>query len=952
MSVFNILHRDLRNIIRELGYVEPTPVQDKAIPPIIEGKNVLITAPTGTGKTEAAFFPVISRLLDLRDRGKLQQSIYVLYVTPMRALNRDIYVRLCEICRRLGLRMGIRHGDTPESERRRQVEAPPHILVTTPETLQILLVASRMRARLRTVRFVIVDEVHELVTDKRGTQLAVGLERLSRLSGGFQRIGLSATVGNVDIAASFISGTDRKCVIVYVSGHKDLKIRVRRPIPDERDVELGQELKIHPDVAARLRAIDEETRNRRTVLLFTNTRDTAELLGSRLSKIVDYPIGVYHGSLSREERERLEEKLRKGEIKLVISTSSLELGIDIGSIDLVIQYMSPRQVTRLVQRVGRSRHRLGEVSEGVVITSDLDDSLESLVISRKAIEGELEKELEYHELALDVLAHQITGLALEAAIEGKDITIEEIYDIVRRAHPYRELSYRDLERVLRFLEERGLVRIEGDLVRPRRGSYMYYIENSSTIPDEARYAAVDVATRRKVGELDAEFVTTIETGTHIVLGGKVWKVANVDNSNRVVYLEPVPDVHGAIPAWLGEEIPVPYEVAREVVDLRSRLVRNVNNIGEIVQSYVKDGRLSVDDGFIRYIKEQCSKIYEHDIPLPDSENIVVECTEKIAVVHVGLGSKGNEALGLYLTRYIGKNYLLNVAYRSDPYRVILMFSRPFNPDLIVNALREDISTVYNVLIEAIKSSRLFKYRIVHVARRFGVVPREKVTEVNPVKLAEALKDTVVEEETIREILTDKVDLRRLLDLIKDVRDGKVRITAVKRNELSPLAVSEEALYSRLEFTTSSLPKALIVELVRKRLEERELTLLCLRCGWVFKGKLKYVPDNVECPKCGMRVITVLKHRDEDPEKVLKILEKSRLRIPLSKDEEKLLRELKERALLVLQYGKKALYALAGHGIGASTAIKKILSKAKNDDELFTLIIEAEKEYVRTRRFWG
>jgi len=432
----------------------------------------------------------------------------------------------------------------------------------------------------------------------------------------------------------------------------------------------------------------------------------------------------------------------------------------------------------------------------------------------------------------------------------------------------------------------------------------------------------------------------------------VWKIANIDSTNRTVYLEPVPDVHGAIPAWLGEEIPVPFEVAREVVDLRAQLVKAGGNVETILREYVGDGRLGYDDDFVKYISEQCAKISEYDIPLPDSSNIVIECTEKVAVIHVGLGSKGNEALGLYLTRYLTRNYLTNVAYRSDPYRVILTFSRPFNPDLIVTALREDSSVVYNTLIDAIRSSRLFRYRLVHVARRFGVVPREKVTEVNPMKLAEALRDTVVEEETIREILVDKVDHRRLLELVEKIRNGILKVTVVRRGELSPLAVSEEALYSRLEFTMTSLPRSLIVELVKRRLEERELTLICLRCGWMFRGKLKYVPEDLRCPRCEMRVITVLKHRDEDPERVLKILEKVRNRLPLSRDEERLLKELKERAMLVLQHGKKALYALAGHGIGASTAMRKILSKARDEDELFTLIIEAEKEYVRTRRFWS
>ncbi len=951
MNVFELLHPDLRKVIREFGYIEPTPVQEKAIPIILEGHNVLITAPTGTGKTEAALFPLLSKLLDMKYSNKNLQGIKILYITPMRALNRDIYARISSICEKLGFKMSIRHGDTPESERRKQSEEPPHILVTTPETLQFLLVAPKMRRWLRNIRFVIVDEVHELITDKRGTQLSIALERLVELTGGFQRIGLSATVGNINIAASFIAGTYRKCKIVQISGYKDLIIRISRPRPSDEDLKICEELKIHPDVIARLRKIVEEISNRKTVLLFTNTRDTAELLGSRLRKITDQPLGVYHGSLSREGRESLEKKLRNGEIKLVIATSSLELGIDIGAIELVIQYMSPRQVTRLVQRVGRSRHRIGETSQGLVIASDLDDSLESLVIARRAVEGLLEKELEYHENALDVLAHQIIGILIESRLDNKNVDIEYIYKIIKRAHPYRNITKEDLIRVINFLQDRGYIKVENGNIQLRRGSYIYYIENASTIPDEARYDAVDIVSRRKIGELDAEFVTDIEVGTHIVLSGRVWKIVDINNKDKLVYIEPVPDIHGAIPAWIGEEIPVPHEIAREVVDLRFRIMQEPDNIEEILRRYIDSNRVIVEKDFVEYIKECIKNILNSDIELPSSSKIVIECTDKIAVVHIGLGSKGNEALGLYLTRYLNQKYLINVAYRSDPYRVILMFSRPFNPDLMLPAFKEDLSNVYRILIDAIKNSKLFRYRIVHVARRFGIIPRDKVCEVNPVKICEMFRDTIVEEETIREILVDKVDYEVLLDLINKAKSGNVQIVVVRRSELSPLALSEEALYSRLEFTVSTLPKSIIIELVKRRLEEREITLLCLKCGWTYQGKLKYVPDDLQCPKCGMRLITMLKHKDEDIDKIIRIIQKFRIKQKLTSDEEKILREIRDRANVILQYGKRGLYALSAHGVGATTAMRKILSKARADEELFMLIVEAEKDYVKTRRFW-
>ena len=953
-NVFDLLHPRLRKVIAELGYGEPTETQRLAIPRVLEGRNVLIVAPTGSGKTEAAVLPVLSRLLtELEERGE-SEGVRVIYISPMRALNRDIYHRLTSIVERCGLSIGVRHGDTSERERRRQAERPPLFLITTPETMQFLLVAPRMRRWLRNVRYVIVDELHELINDKRGVQLAVTLERLVEVAGEFQRVGLSATIGNVKLASEFLSGS-RPCEVVYVPGVKGMRLVVDRPLPREDDYSKAQELGVVPDVYARLRRLDEYVRRYRTVLIFVNTRDTAELLGSRLSRIVSYEVGVYHGSLSREERERLERKLRSGEIRAVVTTSSLELGIDIGHVDAVIQYMSPRQVTRLVQRVGRSRHRVSEESIGYIVTSDLDDLLESIVIARFAVENKLEQEVEYHENALDVLAHQIVGILHDYRVDGRSIRVEDVYKIVCRAHPYRNLTYEAFMQVLSFLAEHDYVVLaENGEVRPGRGSYMYYVENASMIPDEAKYRAVDVSARRGIGELDEKFVSMVEPGTKIVLGGRVWTIVSIDHKQRVVYIEPAREVIGAVPAWIGEEIPVVYEVAQEVVNLRARLINaGPSRVREILEKYLDKLPVEITDDLTEFVMREVEKIHKSGVTVPEPEKIVIELCGKMMVVHVGLGSKGNEALGLYLSRYFSEKFSISVAYRSDPYRVILTFSRPVNSKIVMSVFQDmDPVSVEKTVMEAARNSKLYRYRFLHVARRFGVISREHSAEINVNRLIEALRDSPVDIETLNEILIDDLDLSSLKLLAQRVREGKIRVELTERDELSPLALSEEALYSKFDFAVSALPRHLVIELVKRRLEERELTLLCLRCGWSDRVKLRDIPDDFSCPVCGLRIVTVLKHRDEDIDKVRKLLEKIRKREPLTRDEKKLWEELRKRADIVLRYGKRGLYALAAHGVGSTTALRKIFSKiTSSDEEFFQAILEAEKEYIKTRQFW-
>ncbi len=431
----------------EKRFKEATLPQQLAIPYIASGLNVLIIAPTGSGKTESALLKIFDRIV--QDRPK---QINTLYITPMKSLNRDMLSRILWWGKELELEVAVRHGDTPPSERRTQIEFPPDIMITTLEQLQPMLTGKNIRELLRNVKHVIIDEVHEIVDSKRGVQLAVALERVKELCGDFQLVMLSATVSDPERVAEFFSG-GKTTKVVNADTEKKFEITVINPKPTPADDKIVGKIFSSKDTAARLRTIMDLIKNSRATLTFTNTRDFAEILASRI-RVVDskFPVAIHHGSLSKEVRINAEKEFKEEKIKSLISTSSLQLGIDIGTVDLTIQYMSPRQVSQLIQRVGRSGHELSKVSKGVVITTDEDDIFESAVIARKALAGEIES-LVPHKNSYDVLAHQLIGLTFDF---GK-IELEKAYNIVKRAYPYRDLSYQEFLDVCKQLERLGLI---------------------------------------------------------------------------------------------------------------------------------------------------------------------------------------------------------------------------------------------------------------------------------------------------------------------------------------------------------------------------------------------------------------------------------------------------------------------------------------------------------------
>jgi ATP-dependent Lhr-like helicase len=471
-NVFNLFVKPVRRLIEQRGFHLPTEPQKRTIPEILEGKNVLLISPTATGKTESAMLPILNQLIQATDR---RPGIKVLYVTPLRALNRDMLERLQWWCNSLDIKLAVRHGDTETKERTRQSRSPPDVLITTPETLQAVLSGWILRQHLRHIKWVVIDEVHEMADSKRGSQLALALERLRTVADeDFQLVGLSATIGSPEKVAQFLVGNGRPVEIVIAPVLRKMELQVVFPKPTPQDYELASTLYTHPEVAARLRIIRSYIEKHRSALLFTNTRTISEVLASRF-KIwdLDFPVSIHHGSLAKPSRVAAEKGLKDGALRGLVCTSSLELGIDIGRVDLVIQYMSPRQVTRLIQRIGRSGHRVGRIAKGAIITMDSDDTLEAMVIGRRAYAQELEP-VTVPEKPFDALAHQIAGLLMKR----RRLFFGDIVELFNKAYPYTNLQTADVQKILEYMHSR-LPRIAWvsfeDLtaLKPRRSKALY-----------------------------------------------------------------------------------------------------------------------------------------------------------------------------------------------------------------------------------------------------------------------------------------------------------------------------------------------------------------------------------------------------------------------------------------------------------------------------------------------
>ncbi len=945
MNVFDSLGPEISGFLSTRGIQTPTPIQERAIPTILaERSNMLLLAPTGSGKTEAALLP----LLKLLEEKRLKQDlfgIHILYITPLRALNRDVFGRIEALCDHLGFTVAVRHGDTTQYVRRQQAITPPHLLITTPESLQAILPAQRLRYHLKTVFAVVVDEIHELADSKRGTQLSLGLERLDQVVGSrVQRIGLSATVGNPRTVVALLSGVLGQTRILWEGyGLRKMNLRVEMPQPTTEDIVTSKRISYPVNSTARLRRIVDLVQSHNSTIVFTNTRSFAEALGAKMHALKPpFEFDVHHGSLSKDTRMAAETRLKQGLSRAIIATSSLELGIDIGQADLVVQYSSPREVARALQRTGRAGHGLDRIAEGVFLaTVNLDDVTESAVILRRALSNKVE-DASIHEKAWDVLCHQIAGIVVDMRqIDRKDLTA-----LIRGAYPFVGVTDEELGSVLNFMAERGIVRVESSKVSASRRTRVFYYEHLSTIPDVRQLNALDMTTRTSIGVLDEDYVTeNLQGGSLLVIRGKSWTVVSVDEDE--VLCSPASSIDTEAPHWIGEMIPVPYEVASEVAKLWDSIMRRP---GADARTWLQT-HYGIDETTQDYVIRTLAESHESLGRLPSVDTVLVEDFGAGLVIHTPFGTKANEALGIVVAALLTTSIGVDVGVERDPYRILLTSTARLDSTRVVDTLKgytgNQVSTILRL---AVKHTQTFASRFIHVARRMGVIRRDvRVKDIPVRRLIDAFQDGPVYEETMREVLHDKLDESMVVDLFDRISSGAVEVYTVVTDRPSPLArlIIEEK--SRFEVLGEITDENEILRLMEARLLTKQFRLVCMANGdWNSVRTISTLDETVSCPSCGSRMIAAVSPDDSELPGIMKLV-KAGGAVP--NDKRKLYAAGVLTAELVATYGRIALLALAGRGIGPMTASRILRPGMTDRVSLLRQIAEAERNYARTRPFW-
>ncbi|MEL9909388.1 MAG: ATP-dependent helicase [Desulfurococcus sp.] len=811
-------------------YREPTPVQRKTIPLVKEGFNILVSSPTGTGKTLAVFLGIIDNIYkQYEETGKMPDGIYVVYVSPLRALNNDMRKNLLEPiegivneARRIGLelppiKIAVRTSDTSQSEKQRMNRDPPHILITTPESLAISLNAPKFREKLANTRILVVDEIHELASSKRGSHLAVSIERLENLAGRpLQRIGLSATISPLEEVALFLAGYNdkgepRDCIIVDARFDKKMDIRVISPI---KDLARASAEEINESIYGELKKIISR---HRTTLVFTNTRSATERVVFKLRKIFEKEgvmdiddIEAHHSSLSRDTRIEIENKLKNGELRAIVSSTSLELGIDIGYIDIVVLLSSPKSVTRLLQRIGRAGHHIREVSKGRIIVVDRDDLLECTVLSKLALERKIDR-IRIPRNPLDVLAQHIVGMALE-----RKWRIDEAYKLVKRTYTFHDLSYDDFLSTLRYLAgqlgdfyeyQRVYSKIwldeEEGVFGRKKSTRMIYYQNIGVIPDESK-AHVFTVENKYVGDLEEGFVEYLSQGDLFVLGGRVYEY--LYSKGLKVVVKPADGQRPTVPSWFSEMLPLSYDSAREVGRFRRVIAEMLDEKDreEVVEYLVKEYRLQrhAAETICDYIMDQ--KLYTKGL-VPSDKLILIEIydepTRRNIIVHSIFGRKANDALARLYAYTVGQKLGVNIRLTVTDNGFMLTIPGHPQGEWVEWFKSIPLDQAWSVLEKIIRRTDLLKRRFRHTAvRSFMLLRKYRDTEksINRLQVdAEELLKAVEEipgfpvlKETYREILMDYMHIDEAIEVLSKVRNGEIEVAL-----LGPLDVPSPFAHS-------------------------------------------------------------------------------------------------------------------------------------------------------------
>ena len=826
--------------VRKFG--TPTEPQEQGWPHILAGHTTLISAPTGSGKTLAAFLACIDRLVRKALDGDLHDRTEVLYISPLKALGNDIQKNLegplGEILQMAGergllmpqIRTAVRTGDTMMHERRAMLKCPPHILVTTPESLYILLTAERSRAILRDVETVIVDEIHAVADDKRGAHLTLSLERLQALTKKPPiRIGLSATQKPIEEIAHFLTGNNRPAPVIINVGHKrKLDLAVEVPGSQLGPIATNE---MWDEIYDR---IAELVQQNRSTLVFVNTRRLAERVAHHLAeKLAPDNVAAHHGSLSRKLRLNAERKLKEGEIKVLVATASLELGIDIGTVDLVIQISSPRAIAVALQRVGRSGHWRGAIPKGRFIATTRDELQECAALVRAIRHGDLDRII-IPESPLDILAQQIVAACAAESTNGSEEAEngwneDELFALIKRAYPYRNLTRETYEGILEMLSE-GIAARRGRYgaylhrdqvnrrLRARRGSRLAAITSGGAIPETALFTMVAEPEGVAVGTLDEDFAVESNAGDIVLLGNTSWRIRRVEGKSGRVLVE---DAHGApptVPFWLGEAPARTQELSCHIADLRREISTRLQGVSAVGFSPSQPQVAET----ISWLNEECGlddsgaeQTVEYilqgravlgDVPTQDTiiaERFFDEGGGMQLVIHAPFGGRVNKAWGLALRKRFCRsfNFELQAAATDNGLNIALAEQHSFPLGDVFHFLNAE--TVQPILEQAALASPIFGTRWRWDANRSLALLRFQGGKKIPPQIQRIRSDDLLAsvfpdvaacqeniagdiqipdhplvKEVMKDVLSEAMDLEGLKDLLRRIEEGRIRVLSV------------------------------------------------------------------------------------------------------------------------------------------------------------------------------
>ncbi|MCE4617173.1 MAG: DEAD/DEAH box helicase [Desulfurococcales archaeon] len=755
----------IAKLIEEKGWESPTPMQLEAYKHISQGDNTLIIAPTGSGKTEAALLPILDQMLAMNAR-----PVSVVYITPLKALINDLYKRISWWAERLGFIVSRKHGDVSKGERARRTRKIPHIMILTPESLKIDLDwSSGFRVNYKNVRWVIIDEVHELIGTKRGVQLSVLLERLKRLADrDIQRIALSATIGDPKLVARFIfGGSKRPQAIVMPDTKKRVSMKIRYAGPVNGDgVDLWEN-------SARILA--EEIGEGPTIV-FVDSRFLAERLQETLANQGVDRVYVHHSSVSAELKSEIEERFRKGEVRAIIATKTLELGIDIGEIKKIIQFKGPVRVSNLLQRVGRSGHRLGAESRGVIVAVDPIDFLTSLAVSRLAVEGIVEPPDTGH-VPLDVIAREVVGMALA---EG-EIKPEEIYKTIASSTPGSTLEKPYFDKLIDYLITNRLLVRRGEKVKVGPSFYKIWRFRRTDAPPWARSFSdfftvipktenFTVVYRDKaIGTIDFNYVYRhLREGDIIRLAGGLWQIKSINEQTRTIKIVKSRSKEGEIPIWRGETFQRSPLVAHETYKVLASAVNGDN---------IEHPLLEIDPRGIEALSEITIFYKKTDAPIPSTIKVVVENEGDETLLLYPFGTRLAETIGAILTFLISKRHGLNTYYRASALGVSI--KAPSNTDpaqLLEELAKNDEDNVRAMLWRAVTRTPQFKQVMNEVKSSFGVIMK-----------ADPEEDQLLIEEVARQVMSRNLDPEGLIEFLKKIREREIVLERFESPYVSPIA---------------------------------------------------------------------------------------------------------------------------------------------------------------------